>query len=125
MSAYYWKTSKFKKLSDKWAKELKKSGFNDIEEKDSPREMLKRWDGAWIKQLVKGDAATFDDIQEYYLKCSHALNTHKFKKPLDKQIWKLYAEGLPMRQIATEVGYSKSYVFNIISRLRKEIKWSL
>lgn len=105
-----------KQLQKKWYKKLKDTGFNDIEDTDSVNEMLKTWDSHYFIYVTTPEQ--FQARSDYYDRCSTFLNEHKFLTKLDKKIWELHSEGIPLRTAAKQVNKSVAFVFKATRRLR-------
>lgn len=112
----FYQTRAFKALDAKWQKKLSAEGFDDIEDRDSPREMLKAWHGTVFKNNLTPDQ--FLARQEYYTQARSFLEHYKFKSPLDKRIWRLHSEGLSYRNIALVVHLSGDKTLKHINRLK-------
>lgn len=108
--------SDFKKLQAKWYKKLKSSGFHDIEEPDSPREMLKQWA---LELARPSNALKFQEKRDYFLKATHFLNDYKFKSLKERKVWELHSDGLSLMQTAKKVRLSKSWVGTIVLKLQR------
>lgn len=87
---------KLKRLTAQWYKKLADSGFVEIEDVNSPNEMLKRWTS---EISTRHTAQTLQDRQDYYLRASHLLESEHWPNPVDKQIWALFCEGHSTRTI--------------------------
>ncbi len=109
-------TKEFKKLNKKWAKELKKSGFEDAEEFDSPRELMKQHhDHYFMKRATTG---TFDDTQRYYELARQLLYTHEFDYVRERKVWELHSEGESTIFIGKKLRITSWIVKQIIKKLR-------
>lgn len=108
--------AQFKKLQDKWYRKLEKSGFEDIEDTNSPREMLKTWDSQYFLHI--GTPMQFEARQIYFEMCTNFLNTHKFISEADKAIWELHTEGFSLREIAKKKKRSTDAIFKTVKRLK-------
>jgi hypothetical protein len=97
--------SHFKALQDEWYAKLKKKGFEDIEDTDSPQQYLKSWHSQYFQ--VKYTATTFEAKQEYYQMALSFLNDHRFANRKEKEIWKLHTDGLSLRKIASTLNAKK------------------
>lgn len=105
-------------LQKKWYKKLKDSGFNDIEDVNSKKQWLKRWDDYYFRRRF--NKTTFEARECYFQAAVDMLNTHKFSR-LGRMIWKRHAEGMEVREIGRDLGIPKSTVMDIISTIRKEL----
>lgn len=126
---------KYKKLRDKWYLKLKKSGFTDIEDVNSPKEMLLSWDSfRFIKSSSKeskhnkwfvdeGGSVTLKHkaIETYFQNAAWFLENHTFDTSLDKRAWKLHADGLSLQEIAKKLDIKKSRAFVIIKKLKEAL----
>ncbi len=105
-----------KKLQRQWQAKLKQSGFVDIEDVDSPREMLKRWDSTYFINLCTPDQ--FHARVTYFSNCRDFLNKYKFLNKLERNIWYWHAEGLGYREIAKKTKHSPDNTLKTINRLK-------
>ena len=107
-----------KQLQTIWYKKLAKEGFVDIEEPNSPLEMLKRWDGNyfWHRAQWRG-ANTILAQRDYYHQCYQFQFAHTFKSKLEQSAWALYADGYPKAQIAKQLKVPLSKINTIIKNL--------
>lgn len=126
---------KYKKLRDKWYLKLKKSGFVDIEDVNSPKEMLLSWDSyRFIKSSSKeskhnkwfvdeGGSVTLKHkaIETYFQNAAWFLENHIFDTSLDKRAWKLHADGFSLQEIAKKLDIKKSRAFVIIKKLKEAL----
>lgn len=107
-----------KALRDEWYKKLKEQGFEDIEDINSPREMLKTWHSRDFARRFNEDR--FSAKQEYFLAAVHLLERFKFETALDKEIWTLHADGKSLREIAAITQrVSKDGALKVIRRIQK------
>ena len=111
-----------KALIDKWYDKLEAAGFEDIEERHSPREMLKRKHNHDFKKI---EPDMYEAKRFYFQEAADMLNWHKFRNARERKIWALHAEGLSVREVATKIKLAKSEVHRIILRLRREIICSI
>lgn len=132
--------NKYKKLRDQWYKKIAKTGFKDIEDIGSPREMLKRWDSTWFRNRPGSRSSTkkyteqsklpsidgenpsvqkFNAIQEYYYKAEHFLNAFEFKSKKEKKYWDMHVKGLSAHEISRRCKASRKVVGSIINDLKK------
>lgn len=88
----------FKRLQAKWYKKLKQTGFEDIEDTNSPNEMLKSWDSLYFLSRYDGNA--FLAKQRYFELARQFLHEHVFDSSREKSIWTEFSEGASIRQIA-------------------------
>src|SRR3954469_24220698 len=89
-----YRTVQFKKLQREWDKKLKSTGFDDIEDRNSPREFLKRWHGSYFR------AVWSDSKEAYFTKARAFLTWFQFQSKVEKEIWERHAEGQTLREIA-------------------------
>jgi hypothetical protein len=120
MSRKQWDNPELKALQKIWYQKLKESGFDDIEDTNSPREYLKTWHSNYFHHRYTPD--TFADNQAYYRKASIFYFEHKFKNKTEKQIWRDHADGLSFREIAIRlkdkgVRANKDSVNKVVSKL--------
>lgn len=116
----------FKKLQQKWYEKLAKSGFQDIEDLSRPYQPLKTWDSFYFRGEFT--PAQFEERRAYFERAERAFNKYPFKTALDKQVWYLHSQGHTIREtsvILAEHGIkkSKTTVFVILKRLKKELQW--
>lgn len=97
MAPKFYQTEKFKKLNEKWADKLEKSGFKDVE---SDEDNLKEWDTSIFSRY---NQYTIEARQEYYRFAGHFFESHKFSDNREKLIWKLHSEGLSFDKISVEL----------------------
>ncbi len=116
----WYENKKLKKLTAKWYAKLKKSGFEDKEEFDSPLELMKQRHNTWFKE--KFDEGKFLDRQRYYELASQLVHTYPFKKKLDQTIWFHHSDGVPERQIAVLAKCTYTYVRKIVKKVKLAIK---
>lgn len=109
----------FKALQDKWYDKLATKGFEDIEERHSPREMLKCWHNTWFQSRGTPDQIAKQGL--YYQMATDMLNTYEFADKLDRRIWELHANGASVREIAKIVKLSKSPVHIRIQRIKSDM----
>lgn len=112
-------TKQFKKLNKVWAKKLKKSGFEDIEEFDSPRELLKSYDDFYF--VKRATAGTFDDTQRYYELVRQMLHTHEFDSKRERSVWTMHSEGIDLISISKKLRISLWSVKSIVKKLRSMV----
>ena len=87
-------SKEYKTLVAKWEKKLEESGLENIEQPDGN---LKLWASQFFK--VRYDATVFEAKEQYYRLAGQFLNDYRFEDKLDKQIWKMHAEGMSIRTI--------------------------
>lgn len=106
----YYQTKDFKKLNDKWTKELKKSGFEDIEQptdfkSGAPDGNLKQWSASFFSSPSRFDLTQYQSKEEYYRQAGQFLHTHKFGSEDEQTLWEMHSEG---HTLATIVGTFKA-----------------
>jgi hypothetical protein len=115
----FWETPKFRTLNKKWHDKLESLGFYDMEEFDSPMELMKTHENERFRIKFTGDE--FIARQRYYELAGQLLHSYKFESESDRQIWKLHSEGVSERAIAREYGFKHQKVKNLVSSLKKRI----
>lgn len=113
-------TAKFKKLNAKWAKKLLKSGFEEIEDTNSPREWMKQHHAHYFSN--RHDLSQFEDVKRYYELATHLLNTYKFKNKTHRAIWEHHSNGIAEREISKILKIRDYDVRKTIRRIRLAIK---
>lgn len=81
-------SKEFKKLQETWDNKLKRSGFQDIEQRDGH---LKTWSTQFV--LDHSDSQ-IEAKQEYYRAAGHFLHEYKFTHPAERRIWELHCAGI-------------------------------
>lgn len=110
-----------KELQAKWDKILRDSGFVDIEDRSSSREMLKSWHSTLF--IHRFDKDRFEARQTYFHLATQFLYAYEFESELDEEIWRLHSDGLSLREIAKQTGkVSKDGAQKIIHRLQRAMK---
>lgn len=84
----------FKKLQQKWYKQLQSAGFEDIEQDD--RNFKKN---SHLDFKIRYSDVEFEQRQNYYRLAGFFLNDYAFTNLRERLIWKLHAEGLSIRKI--------------------------
>lgn len=97
-------------------KRLASSGFEEIEDLNSPLQMLKRWDNTYFQNRMTPEQ--FKAKQLYFQNCSFFLSTHTFISKRDKRVWAMHSEGYSLREIAKKIKYNKDLVKPIVQRLK-------
>lgn len=91
-----------KQLLAEWAKKLKDSGFEDIEQEDGN---LKQWHSVYFLERYK--PVQFMLKETYYQMATSFLNDYPFEDSIlgriDKHIWQRHSEGGTSRKIAEEL----------------------
>jgi hypothetical protein len=111
------KTKEFKQLHRAWMDKLKDEGFKDIEDVNSPLEMLKTWDSMYFLD----GAESFSEVEEYYQIARELLNTHDFDSAIEKIVWEFHSEGMSVRAIELKLIESKIYAWEALA-LGKNLK---
>lgn len=106
-----------KKLKALWEKKLKKSGFEDIEQKDG---RLKAWHSH--RFAVEAKKTVFEAKAEYYRKAEHFLNDAQFSSKKERRVWELHSQGVSERDIADSVGLFRSEVRDLLIPLKEKFK---
>lgn len=112
-------------LRREWDKKLKESGFEDIEDRESPREMLKSWHST--KFFYRFDEDRFLARKDYFELATQFLGTHRFESEIDREVWRLHTEGESLRKIANHLTsqgspMSKDGALKIIRALLKAMR---
>ena len=116
----WFESKKFKAINKKWHKILEKTGFKDIEEFDSPLELLKNWDDViFVKRYNNG---TFLDKQRHYELAGQLLHTYKFDTELERNIWDNHCQGIGERIISKKLKCTEWAVKKAIQKIRQAIK---
>lgn len=94
-------SKEFKKLQKVWARKLKQSGFDDIEQDE---DTLKNWASTYFRGKHHGfyfsESLIFHSAkEEYYRLATHFLNDHEFENPINRVIWQMHSEGKSIRDI--------------------------
>jgi len=81
-------------LQKKWYQILKDHGFDDIEQSNGS---LKRWS---TEVSLLYEPHNIESKQEYYRRARIFLEHHRFHSKTQREIWALYSDGIPYRDIA-------------------------
>lgn len=112
-----YKTKQFKALQNKWYRKLKKEGFEDVEDTNSPNEFLKKWHTYDFKtKYQKGNA---ESITDYYRLASQFLHDYSFETGTEKKVWELHAGGHSIRKIEKLLRIDRNRVHKIIRTIKK------
>lgn len=116
---------RLKKLQAKWYRKLKESGFEDIEDTESPKEFLKEWHSTWFK--THSTPESFKERHRCYQQRTYFATSHTFSSELEERVWCLYSDGFSYREIAKmtrtkENKSNKDKVKDIIDRLTKVMR---
>jgi hypothetical protein len=106
------KSKELKKLEAKWYKKLAKEGFEDIEQDENN---LKQWHNHFF--FARYDADSFNSKAEYFQLAGAFLHEYEFANEVEKKIWELHADGLPLTEIYKVLANSGSKVY--IDGIRK------
>ncbi len=104
-----------KRLRNKWYQKLKNQGFEDIEDVDSPREMLKCWHSRYF--LLRYSPAIISETQEYYQMAQDFYDVFQFKDHTEKEIWLYHIDGHSAYEIARRIEKSHDVVNRIVRKL--------
>lgn len=115
----------YKELRDDWYAMLSALGFKDIEDVDSPREMLNHWDSFWFRSNFT--ATEFQEKQQYFEMTVAFLHCHTFNSADEEQVWMLHSDGYSYIEIAErlrteENKMNKDKVNKIISKLSRAMR---
>lgn len=121
---------KFRKVQDHWYEELKREGFEDIENTQREDRPLKKWHFSLFNSKSDREprhdgrvALQYRTTTEFYQQASDLLLTYQFASRVEKRIWELFCDGNTEREIAALVKeYKKSSIHLIISRIKMSIK---
>jgi hypothetical protein len=115
----YYKTAKFQQLQAKWYEKLAKTGFEDVEEANSPKELLKCWHSTWFR--TRGTPEQFAEKQQYYATAREILANHRFDSAKEKRIWALHSEGYSRIETSRRMKVSARIVMWVLYRLKAEL----
>lgn len=120
------KQPSFKELQAHWYKKLEKSGFVDIEKKETNlRTYRYRNDEGTSNQFT---STWRNSKMEYYSLATQFLNEHEFQTNIEKVIWEYHTNGISVRNITNLLSKAKlsqtnrTYVWFIVRDLRKIMK---
>lgn len=110
---------KFEELQAKWYAKLAKEGFVDIEGGMENRPKIRT-------QVYRHgmDLSQIEAKAEYYRLAEHFLIEYKFAHPIEKLVWKLHSEGVPLRTIVVllddqGIKTDKNAVNNVTKKISK------
>lgn len=106
----FYKKKDFKKLSTEWKRELKKSGFADIEKKNG---LLK------VNDHRTAGFHFREEIANFFTNLGHFLAHTKDIPPRARAILELYVEGTYINIICKRLNLSDSLVRNTIRKYKK------
>lgn len=109
------KSKEFKALEALWYQKLAASGFNDIEDTETPERGLKAWHSAYFKARYTPDA--FEAKRLYFELAQSFLHAHEFESEMERQVWELHCEGLSLRTIAGRIETKVCRIHKLIKRL--------
>lgn len=113
---------KLLKLRNEWYAKLKKAGFDDIEY--APKNSL-TYPGSirpgQPNNLYVDLAFKWRDSEQYYRAAGHFLYDYQFDSIKDRRVWELHSQGLSLRKIESELGFSFYVVQKIVKRLKTEM----
>lgn len=112
----FYKTRAFRELNSQWTRRLKQAGFNDIENSSNPDQPLSRE----LRPQTRRTSAMLETVGYYDLALGF-LESGKFDSLEQKHIWSLHAHGKTLREIAEQVGVSKSTVDYQIKKVKNKI----
>jgi hypothetical protein len=116
----FFETKKFKTLAAKWHAKLEKSGFDDAECFDSPRELMKEWH---VDHFVKDEILIgFEAKQRYFELARQLLNTHEFATERERRVWEMYSEGVLTKNMPKILGCTMHAVRVILNKYIKLIR---
>lgn len=110
----------FKKLKAKWYRKLKKSGFEDIEDIDSPKEFLIKWHSKCFQS--HNTPEEFKERVKYFEQRTYFATAYTFSSPLEERVWCLHSDGYTYREIAKMTDSNKDKVNKIIKALTKVMR---
>ena len=112
------KTKEFITLQKEWYARLKEDGFIDTEYFN--KKTMEPFDYQVREgSKFKVSPEEFEQKRHYYILASQFLHEYDFATELDKEIWRLHAEGEPHRAIAIQTKCSKIKALRTIQRLKK------
>lgn len=94
----FYQNKDFRDLNNKWARKLKKSGFEDIEQPADyksgvPDGQLKSWSSKYFTSPSRFDPVRFECREEYYRLAGQFLHEYTFNNDTEKSMWQLHCEG--------------------------------
>lgn len=110
------RSNDFKKLKKEWYQKLRDSGFTDIEDCDSERELLIRWDSVYIINRYTPDS--YRAIRHYFVLASQLLHEYDFENEFERKVWSLHADGFSIREIAKIAETKTGKVYKVVKGLR-------
>ena len=110
-----------KTLRQLWEQKLKDSGFIDIEQTFGTVRQLKQYEAHYFYERYTPEE--FSAKQKYFEQLRAATHRLKFSSDRHKYVWKLYAHGIPIRQIAAKSGYNRRSVDRLLKKYKKELPW--
>ena len=118
------KPQSFPALKAHWYRKLQESGFEDAEDAQGN---LKEREPFTLSRGAQGDKTFCDSKETYFRLAGVFLYAHTFETKLERKIWQLHAEGLPVRRIAEICNRSnrkvtRMRVQNTIEKLRVKMR---
>ena len=111
-----------KKLIDQWYNKLAREGFKDIEERHSPREMLKRWDSQYFLTRARSLGELRQEAKaDYYLLAYQYLNHAIFASKRAERIWTMHSEGCSGLEIAKKLHLRPPQVYEIVKEIERDM----
>ena len=115
----YYESKKFKQLQDKWYKKAEKSGFEEQEDVNSSRELMKEWHSSHFMKDIVVDK--YEDQQRFFELARQLLHIYPFRTNKDRRIWELFSDGIMIRGISREVHLSEYRIKKFTDELCKLI----
>lgn len=122
MSAFRGKN--FKKIQKEWYDKLKKEGFEDIEDVHEKTEYIRIWHSSYFQ--TKYHPQVFEAKRTYYELAGQFLEASPhfrfelyFQCEIEKTIWEMHAQGIPVRTIAKKLKAKVCQIHKIIVQIRK------
>lgn len=96
------KSKEYKALQAEWDAKLKRSGFEDHEQRDGN---LKRWHAHDLPARLS--SVKFQVQADYYRSAGMFLHEHTFDSEIERAVWELHAAGATLREIPKQLKSSK------------------
>lgn len=106
----------FKLLQQHYYKLLKATGFEDIEDTTTPQRFLKTWHSSYFQS--RHTATQAKEIEDYYRRADEVLREYSFSTRIEREVWRLHAEGFAVRAIAVQLDIKPGTVHKIIVTIR-------
>lgn len=113
----FYQSKEFKKLNNKWQKELRKSDFVDIEQPDG--KYLKKYHSVWFAARYNLDY--FKGKKEFFEEATRFYHTGKFKNQMHKDMWLDYSNGAKLREMVEKYPLKSARISVIIRQYTKEM----